>query len=146
TIHYDTSITRYADDTVVFLDHNLGHARNLFCYGLAKEYEAVKESIDLLDGIKWLFKLFNEDGMGIKLMEWHNIPIYDTKNYYSLESQLYFGLFGLVEMNFIFYAMFLGCNNCLVLAPELISRTSHKKQKEGKLVNETESETQQINL
>ncbi|KAL5679727.1 hypothetical protein ACJX0J_006112, partial [Zea mays] len=66
----------YVDDTVVFLDHNLGHARNLFCYGLAKEYEAVKESIGLLDGIKWLFKLFNEDGMGIKLMEWHNIPIY----------------------------------------------------------------------
>ncbi|KAL5663440.1 hypothetical protein ACJX0J_023548, partial [Zea mays] len=61
----------YADDTVVFLDHNLGHARNLFCYGLAKEYE------------------------GIKLMEWHNIPIYDTKKYYFLKSQLYFGLFGL---------------------------------------------------
>jgi hypothetical protein len=55
------SILQYADDTVVFLDHNLQHARNiklfltifeqmsrlkinfhkseLFCYGLAKEYE-----------------------------------------------------------------------------------------------------------
>jgi hypothetical protein len=55
------SILQYADDTMVFLDHNLEHARNikllltvfeqmsglkinfhkseLFCYGLAKEYE-----------------------------------------------------------------------------------------------------------
>jgi hypothetical protein len=55
------SILQYADDTVVFLDHNLEHAWNikllltvfeqmsglklnfhkseLFCYGVAKEYE-----------------------------------------------------------------------------------------------------------
>ncbi|KAL5679764.1 hypothetical protein ACJX0J_006149 [Zea mays] len=61
----------YADDTVVFLDHNLGHARNLFCYGLAKEYEV---QYSHLFG-KYRLAKWN-DGMGIKLMEWHNIPIY----------------------------------------------------------------------
>ncbi|KAL5654982.1 hypothetical protein ACJX0J_034301 [Zea mays] len=60
----------YADDTMVFLDHNLGHARNLFCYGLAKEYEV---QYSHLFG-KYRLAKWN-DGMGIKLMEWHNMLI-----------------------------------------------------------------------